>query len=76
MRCQHDSILFLFHGTAVIASGLFRYLSAPDGSKGLWFGLVAGSLALVSAIRLRRSAARFADLPGWSALVLVAGWST
>lgn len=38
------------YGVSVIASGLYRFLSEEGGDKGLWFGIVMGSLALIAAV--------------------------
>lgn len=62
------------YGLVVIASGVIRYLERPDGEKGLWFGLVMGSLPLIASMlfyRQNNSVARFLI---WTCLPVIGGW--
>ncbi len=63
----------LFYGVAVIASGLYRVLAEPGGETGLWFGLVMGSLLLLSTLLFKK----FRYLAALSLLIvtlMVGGW--
>ncbi len=63
-----------FYGVAVIASGLMRYLSQPDGDKGLWFGVIFGAVALLAAFLLARNKRLVSAALLWTSIVFVGGW--
>lgn len=66
MNMLNRSTVAMIYGLLVIGSGLWRYLERPDGEKGLWFGVVMGSIALIAAVcfRLNRSTV------AWSAILV------
>lgn len=63
-------------GVATLASGLYRYLSADGGEKGLWFGVVMGAIGLAGAASLARGRRAPGRALGWTAVVFVGGWFT
>ena len=63
-------------GLAVIGSGLWRFFSADGGHAGLWFGIVMGGLALVSAWLSWLGRTRTAAVLIGLCLVFVGGWFT
>jgi len=69
------STLALF-GLATLASGLYRYLSAEGGEKGLWFGVVMGAVALAGAAALARGRRAAGLALGGTAVAFVGGWFT
>lgn len=60
-------------GLAVIASGCWRYFGQEGGDKGLWFGVVMGTLALLAALSMGRRPA-MATLLAWISVLFVGGW--
>lgn len=66
-------VLALF-GLATITSGLIRYLTQDGGEKGLWFGIVMGSLSLAGALTVRSGRRKAGLALGWTALAFVVGW--
>jgi len=77
---RHDNlvdwrtIVMGFFGTTVIISGLWRFFSAEGGHAGLWFGLVMGGLAWISAGLFHFRRDRFANVIGWTSIAFVQGW--
>lgn len=69
------ALLTLF-GLATIASGLLRYLPREGGEKGLWFGLICGTLALLGALVLARGNTRLGLGLAYTAIAFVVGWYT
>ena len=65
--------MFIF-GICVIASGLWRFIPQEGGETGLWFGLVMGGLALLSAFLYHIRKTTAAMLTGWISLLTVCGW--
>lgn len=63
-----------FYGLAVIASGLYRFLSEEGGEKGLWFGLVMGTLALGAASLLWAKRPLIGRILAWIIVAFVGGW--
>ncbi len=61
-------------GLCVIASGLWRFLSAEGGHAGLWFGLVMGSASLLSSWLFLKDRVVPARVLIWTSLVIVGGW--
>lgn len=66
--------VMLAYGLAVGASGLYRYISQEGGEKGLWFGLVMGSLGCVSGLALASGRTRSGYAGSLVTLLLVGGW--
>ena len=62
------------YGIAVIASGLYRYFSEEGGEKGLWFGLVMGTLALAAACLVWAQRPLTGKLLAWVVVAFVGGW--
>ena len=73
---MHTSYIlsWLIYGLVVIASGCYRYLSRPEGEKGLAFGLAMGALAIAAAALLRSGHLRAGHAAGFCSLTLVTGW--
>jgi hypothetical protein len=63
-----------FYGLAVIASGLYRFLSEEGGEKGLWFGLVMGTLALGASCLLWTKRPLIGKILAWVVVAFVGGW--
>jgi hypothetical protein len=63
-----------FYGLAVIASGLYRVLAEEGGEKGLWFGLVMGTLALGAACLLWVNRPLIGYILAWIVVAFVGGW--
>lgn len=74
MSLRHCALALASFGAATLASGLYRYLSAPDGEKGLWFGIVMGSVALGAACSLIRGYRILGIGLGGFAIATVGGW--
>lgn len=74
MSDARRALALALFGLATTSSGLYRYLSAPDGEKGLWFGLVMGGLALAGALLLARGPRSVGLALGTIAVALVLGW--
>jgi hypothetical protein len=74
MALNRSAASLVLFGAATLASGLYRYLSAPDGEKGLWFGLVMGSMGLGAALALGRGRRVVGGVLGVLSVVLVGGW--
>jgi hypothetical protein len=68
------SRLLCFYGLAVIACGAYRYFFAPGGEKGLWFGLVMGSIALLGSLLLAKDKKAAGLLTGFLSITFVEGW--
>lgn len=65
---------WLIYGLVVIASGCYRYLSRPDGEKGLYFGLVMGTASIAAAALLRSGRSRSGHAAGFFSLIFVTSW--
>ena len=61
-------------GLIVIGSGLWRFFSAEGGYNGLWFGIVMGGLALISAGLLFVQKTKPGIILGSFSILLVGGW--
>jgi cation transport ATPase len=62
------------YGLAVIASGLYRFLAEEGGEKGLWFGVVMGTLALGAAGLLWARWLLIGRALAWLVAIFVGGW--
>ena len=63
-----------FYALVVLASGLMRYLGQSGGEKGLWFGIVFGSLAAVAAICFAYRKRTVGTVAIWLCMLFVGGW--
>lgn len=61
-------------GLAVIASGIWRFVSAEGGQIGLIYGLSMGSIALCSASAFLIRHELSAQLSAWASLLFIGGW--
>ena len=73
MKDLKVSTLGLF-ATAVAASGIFRFVSAEGGHKGLWFGLVMSLVAAGGAMLIAARKRAVGLGVGLFATVVVGGW--
>lgn len=67
-------VSWLVYGLVVVGSGGYRYLSRPNGEKGLYFGLVMGAVALAAAWLIRSGRSRGGHAAGFFSLLFVTGW--
>ena len=74
VKLSTKSKVMLAYGAAVVASGLFRYLSREGGSKGLWFGLVMGAAAMGSGVALHHGRRALGFLGSAITFAFVGGW--
>jgi hypothetical protein len=64
----------IWYACVVAASGILRYVTADGGEKGLWFGIVMGSVAAAGAIFFLLEKKLQATTISGLAVLLVGGW--
>lgn len=70
------AITIFLYGGVVIASGVWRVLFAEGGATGLWFGLVMGGFAWLSAALYGFGKSVAAKGAALFCLLVVGGWFT
>lgn len=74
MNASRTALVLAGFALATLASGLYRYLSAEGGDKGLWFGVVLGAVGLLGAGALASGRRRTGLAFGALAVLTVGGW--
>lgn len=69
-----SSITISLYGAVVVASGIWRVVSAEGGSTGLWFGLVMGSFAWLSGVLYWNDKRQWANAMAFCCIAVVGGW--
>jgi len=69
-----SSITICLYGAVVMASGIWRVVSAEGGSTGLWFGLVMGSIAWLSGVLYWNDKRQLANAMALCCIAVVGGW--
>jgi len=68
------ALSWFVYGAVLIASGCYRFVSRPDGEKGLYFGLAMGAFALAAGLLIHRGRWRIGHALGFLSVVCVTGW--
>ena len=68
------SRILLYYGLAIYVSGFGRFLLASGGEKGLWFGLVTGSLSLAASWLFAKGKSLFGGILAALSIAFTGGW--
>ena len=74
MPLRNKAICLFLYSLAVKASGLYRFLAHEGGEKGLWFGLIMGSIGVFGGIALLTGRPRLGYLASTTVFLFVGGW--
>jgi len=69
-----SSITICLYGAVVMASGVWRVVSADGGTTGLWFGLVMGGIAWLSGVLYWMDKRQWANALAFCCIAVVGGW--
>ncbi len=69
-----SAVAIFLYGAVVVASGVWRVVSAEGGSTGLWFGLVMGGVAWLGGVLYWFDKRGLAKGLAIFCVVLVGGW--
>lgn len=67
-------IALAVYGSALIASGVYRYLTASSAINALGFGLVMGTWAIVAALLMFVRLRPLGLILGWAAVLIAGVW--
>jgi len=74
MNTRRTASVFAVFAVVVLASGIYRYASAPGGVEALWFGVVMGAIAGGSSLAFFRGWRALGIGLGAFAVLTVGGW--